>query len=121
MHVTLATSVQVDDFIEELNVLCRGAEVFNAPERQPQTPSSALPLSSELPTLSSEAVSGVLNSREIEILHLVHGGLRNKEIGRRLNITEGCVKWYMQQIFDKIGVRRRSQAVSRARQFGVIF
>ncbi|MEK2607915.1 LuxR C-terminal-related transcriptional regulator [Pseudomonas shirazensis] len=121
MHVTLATSVQVDDFIEELNVLCRGAEVFNAPERQPQTPSSALPLSSELPTLSSDAVSGVLNSREIEILHLVHGGLRNKEIGRRLNITEGCVKWYMQQIFDKIGVRRRSQAVSRARQFGVIF
>lgn len=121
MHVTLATSVQVDDFIEELNVLCSGAEVFNAPERKSQTPSTALPLSSELPTLSSDAVSGVLNSREIEILHLVHGGLRNKEIGRRLNITEGCVKWYMQQIFDKIGVRRRSQAVSRARQFGVIF
>ncbi|MDH4842234.1 hypothetical protein E8E78_00415 [Pseudomonas sp. BN505] len=121
MHVTLATSVQVDDFIEELDTLCRGAEVFNAPERQAQPASAPLPLSNELPTLSADAVSGVLNSREIEILHLVHGGLRNKEIGRRLNITEGCVKWYMQQIFDKIGVRRRSQAVSRARQFGVIF
>lgn len=121
MHVTFATSVQVDDFIEELSVLCRGTEAFHVLERQPKLPSPALPLSNELPTLSSDAISGVLNSREIEILHLVHGGLRNKEIGRRLNITEGCVKWYMQQIFDKIGVRRRSQAVSRARQFGVIF
>src|SRR3546814_3550048 len=57
-----------------------------------------------------------LASREVDILTLVSGGLRNREIGDRLGLTEGTVKWYMQQIYDKLGVRRRPQAVIRARQ-----
>lgn len=61
-----------------------------------------------------------LASREIEILTMVSGGLRNREIGERLGLTEGTVKWYMQQIYDKLGVRRRPQAVMRARQFGLL-
>jgi len=60
-----------------------------------------------------------LSLREVEILTLVSGGLRNREIGDRLGLTEGTVKWYMQQIYDKLGVRRRPQAVIRARQFGI--
>lgn len=60
-----------------------------------------------------------LSLREVEILTLVSGGLRNREIGGRLGLTEGTVKWYMQQIYDKLGVRRRPQAVIRARQFGI--
>lgn len=60
-----------------------------------------------------------LSMREVEILTLVSGGLRNREIGDRLGLTEGTVKWYMQQIYDKLGVRRRPQAVIRARQFGI--
>lgn len=58
--------------------------------------------------------------REIEILSLVGGGLRNREIGNRLGLTEGTVKWYMQQIYDKLGVRRRPQAVQRARALGLL-
>ena len=61
-----------------------------------------------------------LSQREVEILALVNGGLRNREIGDRLGLTEGTVKWYMQQIYDKLGVRRRPQAVIRARQFGIL-
>jgi LuxR family maltose regulon positive regulatory protein len=61
-----------------------------------------------------------LSLREVEILTLVSGGLRNREIGDRLGLTEGTVKWYMQQIYDKLGVRRRPQAVIRARQFGIL-
>ena len=64
--------------------------------------------------------SGCLSHREIEILTQVSGGLRNREIGVRLGLTEGTVKWYMQQIYDKLGVRRRPQAVIRARQLGVL-
>ena len=48
------------------------------------------------------------------------GGLRNHEVGQRLGLTEGTVKWYLQQIFDKLGVRRRSQAVLRARSLGLL-
>jgi len=61
-----------------------------------------------------------LSQREVEILNLVSGGLRNREIGDRLGLTEGTVKWYMQQIYDKLGVRRRPQAVIRARQYGIL-
>jgi LuxR family maltose regulon positive regulatory protein len=61
-----------------------------------------------------------LSQREVEILTHVSGGLRNREIGDRLGLTEGTVKWYMQQIYDKLGVRRRPQAVIRARQFGIL-
>ena len=61
-----------------------------------------------------------LSLREVEILTMVSGGLRNREIGDRLGLTEGTVKWYMQQIYDKLGVRRRPQAVMRARQLGIL-
>lgn len=67
-----------------------------------------------------EGLYGRLLERELEILALVGKGLRNREIGARLGLTEGTVKWYMQQIYDKVGVRRRPQAVDRARQFGLI-
>lgn len=65
-------------------------------------------------------LSSKLVGREIEILQMVGGGLRNREIGDRLGLTEGTVKWYMQQIYDKLGVRRRPQAVMRARQLGIL-
>lgn len=61
-----------------------------------------------------------LGDREAQILTMISGGLRNREIGDRLGLTEGTVKWYMQQIFDKLGVRRRSQAVQRARVLGLV-
>ncbi len=63
---------------------------------------------------------GRLAGREVDILTMVAGGLRNREIGDRLGLTEGTVKWYMQQIYDKLGVRRRPQAVIRARQLGIL-
>lgn len=61
-----------------------------------------------------------LTEREVAILKLVHRGLHNGEVGSRLGLTEGTVKWYMQQIYEKIGVRRRVQAVERARQLGLL-
>jgi len=57
-------------------------------------------------------LGAVLTAKEREILTLVAGGLQNREIGERLGITEGTVKWHMQQIFMKLGVRRRAQAIS---------
>ena len=65
-------------------------------------------------------LGGGLSLREVEILNMVRGGLRNREIGDRLGLTEGTVKWYMQQIYDKLGVRRRPQAVIRAQQLGIL-
>jgi two-component system, NarL family, nitrate/nitrite response regulator NarL len=55
--------------------------------------------------------SPTLNARERAVLKGVFEGLTNKEIGVRLNISEGYVKAVMQQLFDKTGVRSRSQLV----------
>jgi LuxR family maltose regulon positive regulatory protein len=47
-------------------------------------------------------------------------GLRNREIAQRVGMTEGSVKWYMQQIFNKIGIRKRAGALERARAMGLL-
>jgi LuxR family maltose regulon positive regulatory protein len=72
------------------------------------------------PRASGEGLYGKLSVKEREILALVSSGMRNREVAQKLGMTEGSVKWYMQQVYDKIGTRRRLQAVERARQFGVI-
>lgn len=66
------------------------------------------------------SINGSITAREKEILILISSGLRNSEVAQRLGMTEGSIKWYMQQIYDKVGTRRRMQAVDRARQLGLI-
>lgn len=61
-----------------------------------------------------------LTAREIEIAAWVGAGLSNREIGDRLAMTEGSVKWHLQQIYDKIGVRRRASAIQRLRELGLL-
>jgi LuxR family maltose regulon positive regulatory protein len=79
------------------------------------------PLRSAAPSAEpASALVGRLTARELEILALASSGMRNSEIGKRLGLKEGSVKWYMRQVYDKIGTRRRWQAVERARQFGLI-
>ena len=79
-------------------------------------------LISELPELarSEGLLSTPLTQREAQILALVSQGIKGRFIAAQLCITEGTVKWYMQQIFDKLDVRTRVDAVKRAREFGFV-
>ncbi len=52
-----------------------------------------------------------LNARERGVLKALFEGLSNKEIAVELRISENAVKWVMQQLFEKAGVRTRSQLV----------
>lgn len=61
-----------------------------------------------------------LTGREIEILVLASRGIKGRYMAAQLGITEGTVKWYMQQIFDKLNVRNRPRAVERARELGIL-
>ncbi|AOJ11169.1 LuxR C-terminal-related transcriptional regulator [Burkholderia mayonis] len=56
---------------------------------------------------------GVLSSRELEILSRVARGLSNKEIGRELKVTPETVKWHLKNIFEKLNVSSRTEAVER--------
>jgi two-component system nitrate/nitrite response regulator NarL len=50
----------------------------------------------------------VLTDRERQIMHLVAKGLSNKEIGRRLNITDGTIKVHLHHIFEKLEISNRT-------------
>jgi LuxR family maltose regulon positive regulatory protein len=65
-------------------------------------------------------ILGRITSREREILGMAGDGMLNRQIGEQLGLTEGTVKWYLQQVYDKIGVRSRKQAFQRARRLGLI-
>lgn len=61
-----------------------------------------------------------ISHRELEILTLIEKGLANKEIARILGISLGTVKWHVKNIFRKLDVSSRTQAVSEAKAMGLM-
>ncbi len=61
-----------------------------------------------------------LTPRELEILERIAEGLSNQEIAARLFVSENTVKTHASRVFDKLGAKRRTQAVQRARDLRVI-
>jgi two-component system nitrate/nitrite response regulator NarL len=51
---------------------------------------------------------GELTNRERQIIHLVSEGLSNKQIARRLNISDGTIKVHLHNIFEKLQVSNRT-------------
>jgi len=64
-------------------------------------------------------ISELLTPREIEIVRMVVGGLRNKEIADRLYINEGTVKVHLHNIYEKLKVNSRLQLAHYARDKGL--
>jgi LuxR family transcriptional regulator, maltose regulon positive regulatory protein len=61
-----------------------------------------------------------LSPRELEVLRLIAQGLSNQEISERLFLALGTVKGHNQKIFGKLQVQRRTEAIARARQLGLL-
>lgn len=80
----------------------------------PPTPESTAPS-----TVDSRPSTG-LSPRELEILRLMALGLSNREIAERLFVSENTVKTHSSRLFDKLGARRRTQAVQIGRQHALI-
>ena len=61
-----------------------------------------------------------LSEREVEVLRLVAAGLSNREIGERLFLALDTVKGHNRRIYEKLQVQRRTEAVARGRELGLL-
>jgi DNA-binding NarL/FixJ family response regulator len=65
-------------------------------------------------------LSTMVTPRELQIVKMIAGGLRNKEIAGRLAISEGTVKIHLHNIYEKLGVDGRLELLLHARQHGLV-
>jgi DNA-binding NarL/FixJ family response regulator len=65
-------------------------------------------------------VSLKISGRELEVLELLAAGQSNKEIARRLELSPNTVKTHVTKLLDKLHARRRTEAIQRARELGMI-
>ena len=88
-------------------------EVLPASGRSPEP---SLPFS---PNTAQQQSLGITD-RELEILALIARGLSNREIATQLFVSENTVKTHCSRTFDKLGVARRTQAVRRGKELGLL-
>jgi LuxR family maltose regulon positive regulatory protein len=94
---------------------------FPQPMALPQSATPVLhPQSGASVSIQHSAILDPLSPRELEVLHLIAEGLSNQEIADRLFLALSTVKGYTRTIFDKLQVQRRTEAVVRARELGLL-
>lgn len=69
---------------------------------------------------ASQPLIDPLSERELEVLQLIADGLSNREIGERLFLALNTVKGHNRHIFSKLGVQRRTEAIARSRELGIL-
>jgi two-component system, NarL family, response regulator LiaR len=78
-----------------------------------------VPASAFAPDTARQQSLGI-TARELEILTLVARGLSNREIATQLFVSENTVKTHCSRAFDKLGAARRTQAVQRGKELGLL-
>jgi NarL family two-component system response regulator LiaR len=72
-------------------------------------------------TANEQAIEKLgLSKRELEVLQLMARGLSNQEIAAQLFLSLPTVKTHSSKLFEKLDVKRRTQAVEKGRQLGII-
>ena len=61
-----------------------------------------------------------LTDRELEVLRLVADGMTNKQVAETLVLAVGTVKKHLKNVYDKLDVHSRTQAVARARELRIL-
>ena len=104
----LLKDAEADDVISGVRAVSRGESPIH-----PRAARELLGARQTVPTLID------LTPRELEVLELVRAGLANKQIARRLGISERTVKAHLTSVFSRIGVVDRTQAALWAERRGI--
>ena len=102
--------------------LFRAVQAVNSGESliEPGVASRVLDRLAQLSRQRSEPAGSVLSGREVEVLQLMARGSANKEIAASLSVSESTVKTHVANIFTKLDVSHRTEAVTEALQKGII-
>jgi two-component system, NarL family, response regulator LiaR len=84
-----------------------------------EVPVAARVLEPFAPNTAQQQSLGV-TERELEVLTLIARGLSNREIATQLFVSENTVKTHCSRAFDKLGAARRTQAVQRGKELGLL-
>jgi DNA-binding CsgD family transcriptional regulator len=61
-----------------------------------------------------------LSAAQLRVLALLNRGLTTSEMAQELGIAVGTVRWHLNQVFDRLRVRNRTQAVVKARELRLV-
>ena len=103
-----------DEFLEMLSGLERGEAAIS------RKATTRLIAGFQQLTAQSFNPKNQLTERELELLHLLAGGLSNKIIAEKLFISENTVKYHIKNILQKFGVQNRTEAVAMAIRQGLL-
>jgi DNA-binding CsgD family transcriptional regulator len=67
----------------------------------------------------AQAALGI-SARELEVLHALAAGRSNKEIAIALDVSPNTIKTHVAKLFEKLGAKRRTDAINRARELGIV-
>lgn len=81
---------------------------------------SAFGATSPHPQPASDALLEPLSERELSVLRLLAGRLSDKEIAKELNLAVNTIKWYDRNIYSKLGVGTRKQAITKAKELNIL-
>jgi WD40 repeat protein/serine/threonine protein kinase len=107
---------------EGINAIIQRATAKNPAQRYTDVLeiAAAFRREADLSKRSPESIVEQLTLREQEILRMIVDGCSNKQIADQLFIAIGTVKWHVKQLYQKLRVRSRVQAIMRARELNLI-
>lgn len=113
-----------DELVDILHVVMRIAERYRidierAQQRARRREVKMQMVRTPAPT-AAQRRADMLSDREVEVLQLVAAGLSNREIAGRIVVAAGTVKRHVHNIYRKLGVHNRTQAVRQALDLGLI-
>ena len=112
-----------DNACEPINAIIMKATAKNPEERYPDVLALAVAFREAIGRGSAQHDANIIEQltlREQEVLALFAKNMTNREIATELVVTIGTVKWHITQLYKKLGVRSRVQAIVRARELDLL-
>jgi DNA-binding NarL/FixJ family response regulator len=119
----LLKNVRPEELTDAVRAAAEGKAMLHSPVATRVVQEMRENLVSEEPTIRKKAqqpLAEPLSERETEVLDLIASGLTNREIADRLFIAVGTVKRHINNIYGKLEVHHRAEAIARARKLGLL-